>query len=94
MAQFVIRIQLNGVPKESVWEKVDHAMERSGFNRYIEAGGNFYQMPDGEYVGNSTMTRSALLEVVRRAVESAWKDYGLLVTEGQCTFDLPIIPQQ
>ena len=94
MPQFVIRIALNGTPRESVWLSLDNAMERSGFVRYIEASDNYYRLPDGEYVGTSTMTRSALLEVVRRAVESVWKDYGLLVTEGQCTFDLPKMPKE
>ena len=91
MAQFVIRIHLEGGPAETVWEQLDHAMERSGFVRYIAASGNYYQLPDGEYVGESKLTRSQVLEMVRRAVESAWKQYGLLVTEGQCTFDLPML---
>ncbi|WP_267348166.1 hypothetical protein [Sphingomonas sp. GM_Shp_2] len=53
MSTFAMRIELNGPPPRSVYDRLHEALARSGFNRSIVGyDGKRYKLPDGMYVGN------------------------------------------
>lgn len=90
MANFTVRVVLY----EAEWKHYDKLyenMEKEGFTDEItDSSGTTYELPDGEYNITSTLDKSDILAMAKKAARSTGKDYSILVTmsNGRTWFNL------
>ena len=80
MASFTVRVVL----KDADWEeyKILYAsMESEGFTDIIKSSdGIKYKMPDGEYNINRDLTKSDIMNKVKRAANKTGVEYAIFIT--------------
>ena len=82
MANFTIRVVLNGNASWEHYDKLHKAMAARGFLDEISADdGTVYKLPDAEYVCTKTMTAERVRESAKAAADSVWTNNTIFVTE-------------
>ena len=82
MSKFTVRVQLNGAPDQSDYERLHAALRKSGFSQTITGGdGTEFYLPHAEYDHESEHSSDQVRESVRAITKGVWDSAYVLVTK-------------
>jgi hypothetical protein len=82
MAKFTVRVQLNGEPDQTDYERLHAAMRGNGFSQTIIGGdGVEFYLPHAEYDYESAGSAEQVRELVRTIAKGVWDSSYVLVTQ-------------
>lgn len=80
MSDYVIRVELNGYPDGSVYDRLHEAMYNARAKRTILADdGLTYALPHATYIGTSDLNPVATANLILDVVRPIWKDCDVIV---------------
>src|SRR6266446_8044955 len=82
MPKFTTRIQLEGEPSRSDYERLHAVMRKKGFvQTVVDGSGGEFHLPHAEYDYESTLPVDQVRDVARQTAESVWTDVLVFVTQ-------------
>ncbi len=82
MAEYIVRIELNGSPSWQQYERLHGLMRKAGFSRTVRGdSGMVYDLPHAVYYCDTTASRNQVWQAADGATKQVWKGYQILCIE-------------